>query len=141
MINQLRGYPKVKIDKRLKKVVEKYALESLTIKGDIDTKKAQGFVKNLKSFTAPQAIAALSLYVKRLKTEVEKSTLEIKSAVALSPAQVSQVTKAIKIKHNVNSVETGVEGFLLGGIRVKIGDLVYDDTLGQKIAALKEAII
>lgn len=131
----------MKLDKGLKKVVEKYALESLTSGGEIDAKKAQGFVKNLKSFALPQAIAALSLYVKRLKAEVGKSTLEIKSAVALSPAQVSQVTKAIKIKHDVNSIETEVEGSLLGGIRVKIGDLVYDDTLGQKIESLKKAII
>lgn len=131
----------MKLDKGLKKVVEKYALESLTFGGEIDVKKVQGFVKNLKSFVLPQAIAALSLYVKRLKAEVGKSTLEIKSAVVLSPAQVSQATKAIKAKHNVTSVETEVDNSLFGGVRVKIGDLVYDDTLGQKMVQLKEAIV
>lgn len=130
----------MKLDKRLKKVVEKYALGSLNSHGEIDDKKVRGFVKEIKSLSTPQAIAALSEYVKRLKAGVEKSTLEIKSAVTLSPTQVSQVTKVMKVKHNVISVETQVDGSLLGGIRVKIGDLVYDDTLGQKIESLKKAI-
>lgn len=131
----------MKLDKRLKKTVEKYALESFGPQGEIDTKRVQGFVGVLKSLSAPRAIAALSEYVKRLKTGMEKTTLEITSATPLSPAQINQVTKAIKVKHSVNTVQAEVDGRLLGGVKVKIGDLVYDNSLGQKVGALKEAII
>jgi len=121
----------------LKKVVEKYALASFNSRGELDTKKAERFVRDLKSLSAPQAIAALSEFVKRIKTEVGKTALEITSAVPLSSTQVNEVTKAVKVKHNVNAVQAGVDGKLLGGVRVKIGDLVYDNSLAQKIAALK----
>lgn len=130
----------MKIDKRLKKVVEKYALESLTPQGEIDAKKVRKVVDDLKIYSTPVSIAALSEYVKRLKVEAEKYTLRIKSAVSLSPTQISQVTKVMKSKHKISSVETEVDESLLGGIRIRLGDLVYDDSLGQKIADLKGVI-
>lgn len=131
----------MKMDKRLKKAVEKYALESFSKDGEVLEKRVREYTKALKLLPRPLAIAGLSEYLKRLKSQMQESALEIESAVALSPAQIKQVTKVMKEKHPVTKVETCLNDGLLGGVKVKIGDMVYDDSLSQKLVQLKEAIV
>ena len=130
----------MKIDKRLKRQVEQYVKESVSQDGKLVDNKVKGFTEVLKSLPCPVAIATLGEYLKRLKNEVAKSTLEIESAVALSPVQLKQVIRVIKAKHTIVAVKTSLDTSLLGGVKIKIGDVVYDDTLGQKIASLKGVI-
>lgn len=130
----------MKIDKQLKKLVAKYALASFSEDGQIKEMKVRELTRTLKSLPGSSAIAAISEYVKIIKNEMKKSTLEVESAVTLSPTQVQQITKVIKVKHNVCDVKTSLNESLLGGMRVRIGDMVYDNSLSQKMTSLREAI-
>ncbi len=131
----------MRIDKRLKKIAENMAKMSLSKDGELLEKKVNEAVISLKSLGGSSAITALGWYLKMLKTEIGKHTLEIASAAPLSDSQTKEIVKNMKAKYKVTEVSTTLDEKLVGGIRVKIGDLVYDDSLGQKIASLREAII
>ncbi len=130
----------MKIDKQLKKVAENMVKISFTKDGELLEKKVNEAVKSLKDLRCASAIAALSWYLKMLKAQTSKRTLEIKSAAPLSDSQTKEIVKNMKAKYKVTEVKIVSDQSLLGGLRVQIGDLVYDDTLGQKIENLKGVI-
>ena len=130
----------MKIDKRLQKIVKKFVNGSFTFSGELLEIKVKEYSKILSSFATSDAITGLSAYVKGLKRELGKTTLEIRSPTPLSKTQVEKMAQVVKSKNRVNQVKLIVDESLLGGVRVRIGDLVYDDSVSQKINQLKGVI-
>lgn len=128
------------INKRLKNIVEKLVINSFTPKGEVKESLVIENTKLLKKLPFGQAIAALTLYQKGLKREILKTTLEIISSTALSPSQKKQIMKISKKTFNINKVLTKIDPLLLGGLRIKVGDMVFDDSVQNKIGQLKGVI-
>lgn len=129
-----------KLDKRLTKIVNKMAEDSFSVEGSLEEKKTFNYVHVLKSLPRFQAIVALSQYLKMIKMGLSKTTLDIESVISLTDVQVKEVVASIKAKQLVLVVNTKTNDSLFGGLRVKIGDVVYDDSVSQRIAQLKGAI-
>lgn len=130
----------MKVDKNLKKIINRLVLISFDTKGQLLEKKANEYTKALKSLNGSQGILALSEYLKGMKREINKTTLEIETAVPLSAAQIKEIVGSFKGNLVISEVKTTLNEGLFGGIRVKIGDMVYDDSVSQKIYQLKGAI-
>lgn len=130
----------MKLDKRLKKTINKLVKISFKESGKIDEQNTMICLKCLKDLPGSKIIPAMHEYLQGLKREIQKTTLEISSAIKLSEEYVSQITKAIRQESMVNQVETNLDSSLLGGFRIKIGDLVYDDSVSQRIKQLKGTI-
>lgn len=129
-----------KLDKRLMKIVNKMAEDSFSAEGALEEKKTSNYFQSLRSLSHSQAIVALSQYLKMIKMGLSKTTLDIESVISLTDVQVKEVVASIKAKQPVIAVNTKTNDSLLGGLRVKIGDIVYDDSISQRIAQLKGAI-
>lgn len=129
-----------KLDKRLTKIVNKMAEDSFSAEGALEEKKISNYFQSLKSLPRFQAIVALSQYLKMIKMGLSKTTLDIESVISLTDVQVKEVVASIKAKQLVLVVNTKTNDSLFGGLRVKIGDVVYDDSVSQRIAQLKGAI-
>ncbi|MDO8498410.1 MAG: F0F1 ATP synthase subunit delta [bacterium] len=130
----------MKKDKQIKLLVMKLVSESFNGKGEVVEEKVRKCLGVLKQLPLPKAIAALTEYWKGVKREMTKTTLEIESAVPLTAEQVQKVVSGMKIHFSITKVKNSVNPGLLGGMRVKISDLVYDDSVGKKVLQLKEAI-
>lgn len=129
-----------KLDKRLMKIVNKMAEDSFSAEGALEEKKTSNYFQSLRSLSHSQSIVALSQYLKMIKMGLSKTTLDIESVISLTDVQVKEVVASIKAKQPVIAVNTKTNDSLLGGLRVKIGDIVYDDSISQRIAQLKGAI-
>lgn len=130
----------MKVDKKLKKVIDQLVKMSFDSKGSLEEKKSLGFVKILKDLKGSQGILALSHYLKGIKREMNKTTLEIVSPLPLTQPQVKKIMDNMRKDYLVSDVKTTINEALFGGIRVKIGDVVYDDSVSQRISQLKGAI-
>lgn len=130
----------IKLDKRLKRLVEKMAEDSFFAEGKLAEKKVEKYLQTLKSLPRPEAIVSLSEYLKLIKLGIAKTTLKIESAVPLSETQVEEITKSVRGRQPVLEVKTEIKGSLLGGLRIKIGDVVFDDSVAQRINQLKGVI-
>ena len=130
----------MKKDKQLKKLVEKLVEMSFDNKGNLVEEKVQKCVTILKQLPLSKAIIALEAYLLGLRRGVEKRTLQIWSTIPLTGDQVDKISKQMGLNYPVNDVVTSVNTSLLGRLRVKIGDVVYDDSVGKKIVKLQEAI-
>lgn len=126
-------------DKRLRRNIDKLATLSINEKG-LDAKMVTKSLSLLKTLPRPRAIQALSVYSKRLRAEVSARTLSIESSIDLPEAQVDEIRQVISKIHHVTQVQRTTNSSLLGGLRVKIGDLVFDDSVSRKIEQVKGAI-
>ena len=128
------------VNKRLRNLIEKLVVNSFNSNGEIKDSKVTETIKLLKKLPNTDAISALVLYQKSLKRELNKTMLEITSPVKLSDTEVKKVTAVARKSFQVNSVKTLLDPSLLGGLRIKIGDVVFDDTVSQKIEQMKGII-
>lgn len=100
----------------------------------------QKHVNLLKSLPIPDSIIALNIYLKRIRSQTEKTTLTIESAIPLAPGEISTLTTALKARHYITRVETKVNPLIYGGLRVKIGDRVYDSSVAERILQITDEI-
>ena len=130
----------IKNSKEINRVIDHYMKTSFGKNGDINSGEVERHVKALKTLPTPQSIVALSEYTRRIRTELQKTTLEIETAIPLSSGQIHQITQVLKAEHKISAVKSIVNPSILGGIKVKIGDVVYDDSVSRKILQLGENI-
>ena len=130
----------MKTNKQLAKTIDDLMKTAFTSDGALDQKQVENHVKALKNLPTPDSIIALSAYLRRIKFELNKTTLEIETSIPLSQSQIKQITDAIKADHQISAVKSTINPSILGGLRVKIGDVVYDDSIARRILQLGEEI-
>lgn len=128
------------VSKKLKDTIGKLVNLSFNSKGEIKESTVQNIVTSLKKLPANDAIQSLILYQKGLKREIGKTTLEISSPVKLSQAEIKKISSAAPKNFNITNVKTVLDSSLLGGLRIKIGDVVFDDSVLAKIETVKGII-
>lgn len=128
------------INKRLRNSVEKLVIRSFTAKGEIKTKAVAETIKVIKKLPGIDAISALILYQKGLKRELSKTILEITSPIKLTSSDTKKIASIAQKSYQVTEVKTVLDPSLLGGLRIKIGDVVFDDSVNNKIGQMKELI-
>lgn len=127
-------------DKQLKRVINSLIQNSFNENGELKQEKVKKNINEFKNLPDQQAIQVASEYLKRLKMEVDKTTLEIYSALPLSNDEIKQIRDAAKADHKITQIKTVVNRDIIGGIRVKIGDTIFDDSVVTKILQLGDAI-
>lgn len=108
--------------------------------GKLNQKKADQIVKNFKKLETSQAIYCLTRFSKAIKNEQDKKTLKIDSATKLTKSEVDDILKEVKKAHLIEIITTNVDSSLHGGVKVQIGDYIYDFSVENKIKQLGEAI-
>lgn len=102
--------------------------------------KSRLVVSNLKKLPNNQAIAALSLFIKRLRSRLEQNTLVIESPTKLSNSEVRQIVGQISQQHTVYQIQTKIDPSLITGVRVKIGDTIIEDNFFTRTQQLTNTI-
>lgn len=124
-------------DKRLLKLVHNIIPLSFDRSGNLNKSNVGKIVKSLKSLPDSKAIFALTQYLKLLKNESIKNTIVVESAQQLSSSDLKKISNLVNKKLTIENI---IDPSLLGGIKIKIGDVVYDNSLKNKIDQLNGAI-
>lgn len=130
----------MKKDKQLNKLVNKLVEMSFDVRGQVIEENVKRFTKSLRLLPSSQAAQALFDYLEGLKRKIKQTTMEVETALPLSSEQVKKVAGLLQSKHFITTMKNIVDPALLGGMRIRIGDMVYDDSISRKIAQVKEAI-
>lgn len=129
----------MKKNKILFKIVEQ-ALKEVFINGKMDQKKAEKYIKVFKALPIYQSIYCLSIFLKGIKKELAKKTIIIESVMQLSENEKQSIVKKVQKDYQVESHSLKLNDALIGGIKVQIGDFVYDCTVENKINQLARII-
>lgn len=110
------------------------------INGELNPAKVKSIVNTLKTLSVGNAINSLSLYLNLLKGELDKSRLIIETPVKLSQEKIDEIIKIVQKQNQVTETEIIIKPELMGGLRIKIGDEVYEDSLSDRISQIGKVI-
>ena len=130
----------MKKSKTLQKIINKLAENSFK-EGRIIENQVTKAIKILKSQPKIQAIQTLSEYLKQIKGRQKQHTMYIETVIPLSSTQIKKVKKIVEKKVRITEVSTNIEPQILGGLRLQVGDDIWDESILGKINQVKEAIV
>ena len=125
--------------KQIRKIIEK-AIGVCFREGKLTEKQALGFVKLFSVQPRVEAIELLSEFIKRIKAEINLTHMLVESVIPLSKKQKDIIRKKFSLRFNITSAEFKLNPQILGGLKIRVGDHIYDDSIRSRIYQVKEAI-
>jgi len=129
----------MKQDKQLKKIILNSVQDSFSFGRMLESKVVKN-IKLYKSLPTPKAILALTEYLKGIKRELRKHTLVVETNCPLSLNQVKKIKQIVAKKYQITKLESKINPDILGGVRLRMGDEIYDESIQSRITQLREVL-
>lgn len=126
------------------KTIKKEAIKAaqLSFRQDkLDEGAARQFVKTFKKLPLNEAVLSLNYYLRALKTELSKTTMVVESAIKIGESEIKDLKAGLGKQVKVLQVEQKINPSILGGVKVRIGDVIFDNSVRSRINQVKEALI
>jgi len=129
----------LKISKQARREA-KQLFRSCQVDGQLDANRVRQSVQLLTE-KKPRGYLGILHHLHRLvKLDEASRSARVESAVALSEAQQQSVRTSLgRLKNGEVTVEFSENTGLIGGMRVKIGDDVFDGSVKTRLASLSES--
>ncbi|WP_317932864.1 F0F1 ATP synthase subunit delta [Halioxenophilus sp. WMMB6] len=110
--------------------------------GDALNDKGKNFIRNLAANKRLGLLPAISSLFEEFKAQLEKSVdVDVTSAFELPQATLDKLATALKTKLGRDVTVKGlIDESLLGGVVIRAGDTVIDDSVKGRLAKLAEAM-
>lgn len=129
----------MKQDKQLKKIILNSVQQSFNNGRLLETQVVR-YIKFYKGLPISKAISALTEYLKGIKRKLRKHTLVVETTCPLSLKQVQKIKKIVAKKYQITKLESKINPDILGGVRLRIGDDVYDESIQSRVTQLREVL-
>ena|SRR3989338_2599403 len=127
----------MKVNAKVRKAVYKL-VESCIEKDSVNEKKVLGAVEQLQKLPRSMMFVYLTEFYKILKKRINDSTLLVESVVGLSDKTLDEIGDIVKKDFRVVAVTSSINPAILGGLKVTIGDTVFDSSIKRNLMQLKE---
>ena len=130
----------MKLNKEIRHLSRRMVQASFT-GSEIDRDKVLSLVDSLIAQKPRNYIAVLKNYKRLLRLEVEKRRAIIETASEVHPAIRSDIVANLKNKYgNDLSTEFRVDPPLLGGMRIRVGNDVWDGSVRNRLERLQHEL-
>lgn len=129
------------MDKRSLNRILTLLIKESRVRGHIDAAKVKRVLKAIRKLPYPSSIIILKEYQKRIEPLWARDTLTIESAVVLKREEINAIARVLKRKHSFVNIAKEINRNLFGGLRIRLGSLVYDFSVAGHIERLREKII
>jgi F-type H+-transporting ATPase subunit delta len=130
----------MRIAKEARRVSRKLFRHSFT-EGKLDKEKISHMVESLLAEKPRHYVDALKVYQRLIRLETEKRHVVIESATQLNSALANQIVTNLRARYGEDlATEFRTNPELLAGLRIKIGDNVWDGTVKNRLHKLQEQL-
>ena len=127
----------MKINKEVRQLSRQLLRSSFT-DGQLDRGRVAALVKSLIEKKPRNYIAVLDAYKRLLRLEIEKRSAVIETATELAPEAARQIVDNLKRKYGQDvSAQFTVNPELLGGMRIRVGNDVWDSSVRNRLQRLQ----
>lgn len=126
-------------DKKLKKLVKKYFKECIT-QEKLSEVKALKLALAFKKLPKLQAVRATAFLLDEIKAYNLKTTLTVQASEKLEATLLSKIASKFKKDFMITKVTQETVPSLLGGVKVRIGDVLFDNSVSGRLQQVKEVI-
>ncbi len=131
----------MKLSKEARKAAKSLFLGSFT-ENRLDEDKVRTVVKQLAEKKPRHFLDILEGYQRYIRLELAKRHAVVESATNLDRETRDQLRRALKAKYgNDLTSEFNVTPELIGGLRIKIGSDVWDNSIQDRIARLEDELL
>lgn len=130
----------MKLNKEIRQVSRKMLQASFT-EGQLDPGRIASLVDLVIAEKPRNYIDVLKNYKRLLRLEVEKRHATIETAGEVDPAIRSEIVSNLKIKYGDDlATEFRVDPQLLGGMRIRVGNDVWDGSVRNRLERLQHEL-
>ena len=130
----------MKLNKEIRQVSRKMLQASFT-DGQLDPGRISSLVDSLVTRKPRNYVDALKNYKRLLRLELEKRHATIETATEVDSAVRSEIEANLKSKYgNDLSTEFHVAPELLGGMRIRVGNDVWDGSVRNRLERLQHEL-
>ena len=130
----------MKINKETRQLSKQLLRASFT-DGQLDSGRISSLVKSLIEKKPRNYLNVLDAYKRLLRLEVEKRTATIETASELSPDAAAELVDNLKRKYGTDlATKFVVNPELLGGMRIRVGDDVWDSSVRNRLERLQQQL-
>lgn len=130
----------MKLNKEIRQLSRKMLQASFT-DGQLDTGRIASLVDSLVTHKPRNYIDVLKNYKRLLRLELEKRHATIETASEVDPPMRSEIEANLKNKYgNDLSSEFNVDPQLLGGMRIRVGNDVWDGSVRNRLQRLQHEL-
>ncbi len=126
------------------KLIKKQAMKAAQLSfkaGKLDEVVVRKFIKGFKALPLGESVLTLNYFMKALRSEISKTTLTIESVVKIPKADITELQGIFGKQYKVLETREELDSSLLGGIKVRIGDVIFDNSTRSKINQIKETLV
>jgi F-type H+-transporting ATPase subunit delta len=130
----------MKLNKEIRQLSRKMLQASFT-DGELDPGRISSLVDSLITQKPRNYINVLKNYKRLLRLELEKRHATVETSSEMDPAIRSEIIANLKTKYgNDLSTEFHVDPQLLGGLRVRVGNDVWDGSVRNRLERLQHEL-
>ena len=117
----------------------KQLFRSCRLNGVLDENRVRQTVRAVIAQKPRGYMGILSHFQRLVKLDVERRAARVESAVALSPAQQTNIQQTLTGRYGAGlNLSFGANPALIGGMRIRVGSDVYDGSIDARLNALAE---
>lgn len=130
----------MKINKETRQLSKQLLRASFT-DGQLDSGRISSLVKALIDKKPRNYLNVLDAYKRLVRLEVEKRSATIETASELSPDAAAELVNKLKTKYGSDlSTQFVVKPELLGGMRIRVGNDVWDSSVLNRLQRLQQQL-
>ena len=126
------------------KLIKKQAIKAAEVSflgGKLREDVARKFIKAFKGLPLNESVLTLNHYMKALRMGLNKTTLTIESVVSITKSEIKELENTLGRQYKILQTREELNSSLLGGVKVRIGDVIFDNSIKSRISQVKEALI
>jgi F0F1-type ATP synthase delta subunit len=120
--------------------IAKQLLELSLANGQVSDEKVLAIVSYIKEHYQAYALPILKAYQKAVMRYQKEHTIIIETASPLSEQQEKALVRKVTDNTTRYRIESKLNPHLIGGVKVYYGDSIYEDSIANNFAQIKEGI-
>jgi F-type H+-transporting ATPase subunit delta len=109
--------------------------------GQITAERVAGVLAYVEKIQPPQIVAVLKAYQRLVAAELARGQAVVEHAGAVSPSSLQAIAAALSKKYGRPVASTAkANPSLLAGLRIRVGDDVYENSVAGQLGALSAAV-